>query len=187
MFQLRNLFIGLLMALTVTSQTFAQSREERESQERWTKAVEAYKRGDRDNSVPYFLIAAAAGMPDGAHAMGIVYEEGTVVPQNSKLAMKYFICNAETGYLKSQLKLMRTYEDGVLVPKNLVEAYFWAVIAAANTDGLLMDGKSDPAMKNAIVVIRNGLAKKLTIEAVQKTQNRAKVWKPQNKECFFES
>ncbi len=172
------------MALTVSSQAIAQSGAERESQERWTKAVEAYKKGDRDNSVPYFLIAAAAGLPDGAHAMGVVYEEGTVVPKNSKLAMKFFTCNAETGYLRSQLKLMRVYEDGTLAPKNLGEAYFWSLIASSNVS---ISSSSDIEYRNAIVMLRNGLEKKVGITAAEKIQKKAQVWKPVIKECYFKS
>jgi TPR repeat protein len=184
MLQFRNCFIGLLMAMTVIAQAIAQSGAERESQERWAKAVDAYKKGDRDNSVPYFLIAAAAGLPDGAHAMGVVYEEGTVVPQNSKLAMKFFTCNAETGYLRSQLKLMRLYEDGVLVPKNLGEAYFWALIASSNAPG---SSSSDIEYRNAIVMLRNGLAKKVGVATAEKIQKKAQAWKPVTKECYFKS
>lgn len=180
----RNSFISFLMALAITSHTYAQSGPERESQERWSRAVEAYKKGDRDNSVPYFLIAAAAGLPDGAHAMGIVYEEGTVVPKNSKLAMKFFTCNAETGYLRSQLKLMRAYDEGVLVPRNLDEAYFWSLIASSNVSG---SSSSDIEYRNAIVTLRNGLEKKVGIATSEKIQKKAQAWKPVTKECYFKN
>ena len=182
MLQFRNCFIGLLLAMTVIAQAIAQSGAERESQERWAKAVDAYKKGDRDNSVPYFLIAAAAGLPDGAHAMGIVYEDGTLVPQNSKLAMKYFICNAETGYFKSQLKLVISYHDGVLVSKNLGEAYFWALIASANVSDL---SPTDKETKSYVLIMRNGIAKKISNDVIEKMQKKAQVWKPSKKECYF--
>lgn len=184
MLKFKQSILVLLVMAALAPISRAEPDTERESQERWTKAVEAYRNGDRDNSIPYFMISAYAGLPNGAHAMGIVYEDGTLVPQNSKLAMKYFICNAETGYFKSQLKLIITYHDGVLVSKNLGEAYFWALLASANVSNL---SPSDKETKNYVLVMRNELAKKIDNAAIEKIQKKSQMWKPSKKECYFQN
>ena len=184
MLNFKHSILVLLIMVAIAPISGAQSVIDREHQEDWTKAVEAYKKGDRDNSIPFFMIAAYAGLPWGAHAMGIVYEDGTLVPQNSKLAMKYFICNAETGYFKSQLKLIISYQDGVLVPKNLGEAYFWALLASANVSDLSL---SDKETKSYVLIIRNGIAKKISNDVIEKMQKKAQMWKPSKKDCYFQN
>ena len=182
MLKLKQSILILLVMAALAPISRAEPETEHQFQEGWTKAVEAYRSGDRDNSIPYFMMAAAAGLPNGAHAMGVVYEDGTLVPQNSKLAMKYFTCNAETGYLRSQLKLITAYQEGVLVNKNLGDAYFWALIASANMSDISL---SDKETKSFIVTIRNGLAKKIGNDSVEKIQRKAQIWKPFKKECYF--
>ena len=182
MLNFKHSILVLLIMVAIAPKSGAQSVTDRDLQEDWSKAVEAYKKGDRDNSIPFFMIAAYAGFQHGAHAMGIVYEDGTLVPQNSKLAMKYFICNAETGYFKSQLKLMISYQDGVLVSKNLGEAYFWALIASANVSDL---SPTDKETKSYVLIMRNGLAKKISNDVIEKMQKKAQVWKPSKKECYL--
>jgi TPR repeat protein len=98
--------------------------------------------------------------------------------------MKFFTCNAETGYLRSQLKLIIAYEDGVLVAKNLGEAYFWSLIASSSVSG---SSSSDIETRNSIVALRNGLAKKVGIATAEKIQKKAQAWKPVAKECYFKN
>ena len=98
--------------------------------------------------------------------------------------MKYFICNAETGYFKSQLKLIITYQDGVLVSKNLGEAYFWALLASANVSNL---SPSDKETKNYVLIMRNELAKKIDNAVIEKMQKKSQMWKPSKKECYFQN
>lgn len=181
MIRLKMLISALMVAMLLPTFAFAKSDQDIQYQRDWKMAVDAYKRGDKDNSVPYFMIDAGLGIPDGSHAMGVVYEEGVVLPQNSKMAMKYFACNAEAGYWKSQGKLAILYEDGVLVKRNLQEAYFWSLIVTSN-----IPPDSTPELKKSFITVRNHLSKKLSPEVVEKIQKKASAWTPTKKVCYFE-
>jgi len=72
---------------------------------------------------------------------------------------------AEQGDARAQYNLALMYDEGEGVPKNLVDAYFWFNLAAAQG---IEDGKRN----------RDISEKQMTREQIAEAQRRSAAWKP---------
>lgn len=64
--------------------------------------------------------------------LGSMYEKGQGVPQDDKIAVKWFQRAAEQGDASAQYNLGWLYASGQGVPQDNVYAHMWANLAAAN-------------------------------------------------------
>lgn len=80
------------------------------------------------------VIDAQTGNPDAQNAVGYFYHRGVFLEKNTQEAAKWYTKAAKQGQLMSQSMLSKLYYDGDGVPKDLVEAYAWASVVAANKD-----------------------------------------------------
>jgi len=171
-------FLALIVTLCLSSNSFSQ-RTEADYAKDWAEAVANYNKGNYSEAVAFFLISAASGIPEGAHAMGVAYHDGNAFPRNYELAFKYYECASEIGLFRSQVRLATYYLDGLGVQKNNEKAYFWLLLASSNQF-------PDANILEAVKTIRDSTEKKLSTSLRAKIQQEANRWKPKKKEqCYF--
>jgi hypothetical protein len=68
---------------------------------------------------------AEAGNTEAQYKLGKMYEEGLGVPQDSKLAAKWYLKAAEKGNGQAQYKMGTMYTRGRGVPRDIMEAAKW--------------------------------------------------------------
>lgn len=78
-------------------------------------------------------------------------------------ALKEWRPLAENGHAGAQYNLGFNFVQGKGVPKDLVQAYFWFDLAARQGRGIAGQ-------------LRDGIAKKMTVEQVADAQERVRVW-----------
>ena len=69
-------------------------------------------------------------MPWAQYSLGVSYEIGEGVAQDSAEAVKWYRLAAEQGIPEAQCNLGEMYAEGLGVPENLVEAVKWYRLAA---------------------------------------------------------
>lgn len=81
----------------------------------------------------YCLTAAEADYPEAANMIGSFYAGATpnykVCPQDSKIAVRWFLRAAELGNAGAQFNLATCYKTGNGVEQDYIEAYIWASLA----------------------------------------------------------
>ncbi len=88
-------YLCVIQLLTLA--LYVNANERVDAMRDWEKARIDYAEGRYDSAHAQFLIFAASGFKEGAHVMGIIYEEGKAVPRSMSLAMQYFECAASAG------------------------------------------------------------------------------------------
>ena len=131
----------------------------------------AYGYGGGEAAARWFRLAAEQGHLAGLYWLGLMYEEGTGVPQDTREAMRWFRLAAEQGYSEAQQAIGIRYEQGRGVPKDVAEAIRWFRRAAEqgnpsahyrlaqayeNGDGVLKDNVFAHMWYNISNVIRPG-------------------------------
>ena len=161
-------------------------------------------------AIQWFRLAAEQEYADAQHNLGFMYYQGQGVPKDDKEALKWFRLAAEKGIVKTQFILGLMYYLGQGVLKNYKEAFKWFHLAAEqeyadaqfksglmylNGQGVLKDytlahmwfnlansnGQKD-ALKN-----RNIVERRMTASQIDKAQQLAKNWKPNNRISIPES
>jgi len=79
----------------------------------------------------WFRKAAEQGHVSAQYNLGIMYNEGTGVPQNYAEAVKWHRKAAEQGSAGAQVNLGYMYDNSYGVPENNVEALKWYSLAKA--------------------------------------------------------
>ncbi len=98
----------------------------------FNKGVAAYESGDFATALGEFRPLAEQGDADAQYNLGVMYEKGRGVPQDDKIALKWFTLSAEQGYARAQNNLGVMYYNGEGVIKDNVYAHMWGNIAASN-------------------------------------------------------
>ena len=80
------------------------------------------------------LRIAKTGDAVAQYNLGLMYYDGTGVPQDHVEAVKWFRMAAEQGFAMAQYNLGLMYANGTGVPQDHVEAYAWWSVAAAGGD-----------------------------------------------------
>ena len=83
-----------------------------------------------DKTIADCRSAADRGDGAAAYALGVMYEKGVGVPQNSAEAAKWYRKSADLGLASAQTNLGFMYADGRGVPQNRAEAIKWTRMAA---------------------------------------------------------
>ena len=80
------------------------------------------------------LQIAKTGAAEAQSNLGVMYVNGTGVPQDDVEAVKWYRKSAEQGFAMAQLKLGAMYENGRGVPQDHVGAVKWYRMAAEQGD-----------------------------------------------------
>jgi TPR repeat protein len=94
-----------------------------------------------------------------------LYDYGRGVPQDFKMAVRWYRRSAEQGNDLAQRRLGLLYERGDGVPQDYVQAYKWYKLGAAN--GV-----------KAGAVMRDELAVRMTSEQILAAKKLVREWKP---------
>lgn len=127
--------------------------------------LHAYENKDYDNALKQWRPLAEAGFAPTQFNLGLMYLDGTGVPQNFSEAAEWFRRSADQGYPKAQYNLGALYAVGKGVRKDLVSAYMWMDLCAAKGDA-------------KCVAQRDLIAKKLKSRDLAEGQRRAAAWQP---------
>ena len=100
------------------------------------KGVAAYESGDYATALREWTPLAEQGNAVAQYNLGVMYGDGTGVPQNHKAAVKWYRLAAEQGYADAQGNLGAMYAFGKGVLKDYVYAHMWGNIAAMNGNKL---------------------------------------------------
>ncbi len=131
---------------------------------------EAYERGDYATALKEWRPLAGQGDADAQYALGVMYEDGRGVPQDSAEAVKWYRLAAEQGDADAQINLGFMYDTGEGVTQDNVLAYMWYNLAAA---------RLPPGEARDMAIANSGLlAKLMTPEQVAEAKWRAREWKP---------
>ena len=161
-------------------------------------AIDAFDGGNALTALKEFQALADENDARGQYGLGIMYDLGEGVSQNSEQAAKWYQLSAEQGYADAQNNLGVMYENGEGVPMNYDEAMKWYRKAAelGNKDapnnigamymtgfGALRDfvkaymwfsiaGKGDPAA----ISNKKYILKRMVSEEIIHAQNLAQEW-----------
>ena len=164
----------------------------------YQEAMDAFERGDSQVAVKEFRALAETNDAKGQYGLGIMYDLGEGVSQNSREAVKWYQRAAEQGYADAQNNLGVMYENGEGVARNYDTAIQWYRKAAEsgnkdapNNIGVMymtgvgigrdyekaymwfsVAGKSDPDASNNKAFIK----KKLTPDEIAQAENLAQKW-----------
>ena len=90
-----------------------------------------------EEAATWYRKAAVQNDLDAQYKLGLCYDKGEGVPQDSKEAVKWYQKAAEHGIVEAQINLGVCYENGSGIPKSIPEAVKWYREAA--------DGRSTEA------------------------------------------
>ncbi|SVD93974.1 uncharacterized protein METZ01_LOCUS446828 [marine metagenome] len=82
------------------------------------KGYDAEKRGDYQEALKWYQLAADQGIVNAFVSLGRMYHDGRGIPKDSKEASKWFRLAAEKGSAGGQEFLGLMYQFGVGVPKD---------------------------------------------------------------------
>jgi len=106
---------------------------------------------------------AEQGDADAQWHLGILYDDGDVVPKDDALAVQWFQRAAEQGYVRAQTTLGAYYYAGRGVPQDYSKAYFWSLLALAQ-------GDKDSKLR------LEGLSTQMTRAEVASARQQAEAW-----------
>jgi TPR repeat protein len=136
----------------------------------------AIERGDYATAFREWLPLAQQGDAEAQWRLGLMYSNGTGVPQSYTEAAKWFLHAAEQGDTDGQSNLCRMYEKGEGVPQNFVQAHIWCNLAAARTSDRTT--LRELAKHETAVEIRDSIAQKMTPVQIARAQALASTWQP---------
>jgi uncharacterized protein len=116
-------------------------------------------------ALKWFSKAASQGLADAQYNLGVMYYQGTGITQNYPEALKLYSQAAQKGHTLAQYNLGLMYLAGNSAPKDLVKAYMWLSLAAAQ--------KVPEAVKN-----RDYLETKMAPAQLADARKLASDWKP---------
>ena len=96
----------------------------------YDKGYEAYDRGDYATAFQEWRPLAERGDAIAQYNIGVMYTEGTGVPQDYAEAIRWYRMATDQGYPFAQIALGRMYGVGLGVSKDYVEAMKWYRLAA---------------------------------------------------------
>jgi TPR repeat protein len=111
--------------------------------------VNAARTGDYPTAFRLLTPFAEAGNPDAQFVLGVLYERGRGVPEDTEVAARWYRRAAEQGLPEAQNNLGALYSAGEGVPHDHAEAKKWWSLAAErgfgrsqlNLAGLYLEGE----------------------------------------------
>ena len=79
----------------------------------------------------FTMVEAEQGVAEAQYNLGVMYSNGTGVPENDAEALKWYRLAAAQGLARAQSNLGFMYDNGEGVPENDAEAVKWYRLAAA--------------------------------------------------------
>jgi uncharacterized protein len=128
-------------------------------------ADDAYKRKDYKEAHILILPLAEQGLAEAQFKLGLMYFQGTGVPQDYKEAVRLFRLSAEQEYERAQYNLGLMYEKGKGVPQDYVSAHLWWNICGSSGDKYCVHN-------------RDIIEKRMSPTQIEKAQDMARNWKP---------
>jgi len=116
-----------------------------------------------DDETDMLRLAAEQGRAYAQYNLGVMYNNGTGVPQDYAEAMRWYRLAAEQGDADAQGNLGVMYDTGTGVPQDYVAAHMWFNLSAAQGDA--------SGSKN-----RNRMANKMTSAQIAEAQRLARDW-----------
>src|SRR4030066_1927926 len=115
----RYLAVGLLILLLSISMTVTAYTGQFED------ATAAYERGDYATAFRLMKPLAEKGDAKAQHSLGVMYDYGRGVPQDTSIALKWYRSAAEHGIPEAQHNIGLMYQKAQGVPQNYSEAAKW--------------------------------------------------------------
>jgi TPR repeat protein len=125
----------------------------------------AQNKHDYATALRLFRLLAHQGDPDAQYRLGLMYEHGLSVPQDSAEAAAWYRRAADQGLKTAQWTLGSMYQIGSGVQQDYVKAYMWYDISAAQ-------GWRAPEFLKA------QLEKAMSPDQIAEAQKLAREWKP---------
>ena len=122
---------------------------------------------DHAEAVRWYREAAEAGLPEAQHNLANAYMEGRGVERAPEEAVHWYLRAAEQWHLPAMLGLAHLYSDGIGVPVDLVQAYKWVELPAA--EGF-----------RVARVLRDMLAARMTEEQIEAGYQAATQWRQEH-------
>ena len=95
------------------------------------RADKAYLHGAPRKAAQELRYLAEQGEPRAQYDLGLLYDTGEGVPQDSREAMKWYQLAAAQGEERAQYNLGLMYANGQGGPQDYVQGYYWISVAAA--------------------------------------------------------
>ena len=131
--------------------------------------IRAFARHDYVRAASLLFAEAERGSPVAQTYLGYMYQYGLGVPKDYVLASSWLHQAAEQGEPTGQFLLGLLFDKGYGVPLDWVEAEVWLNLAAAHAPARQQD---------YFARVRDGVARKLTLNQLAETQRRASAWAP---------
>ena len=118
-------------------------------------------------------VKANAGDADAQFNLGVWYNFGHGVPQDSAQAVAWIRKAADQGLVGAQFNLGNAYRDGQGVPQDYVEAHKWFNLAASRMAAANQQQLADTRTR---LEARDAVAKLMTPTQIEAAQKLASAW-----------
>ena len=118
-------------------------------------------------------VKANAGDADAQYNLGVWYNFGHGVPQDSVQAVAWIRKAADQGLVGAQFNLGNAYRDGQGVPQDYVESHKWFNLAASRMSAANQQQLTDA---RARLESRDAVATLMTPQQLAEAQQRASAW-----------
>ena len=129
----------------------------------------AYDKHDYATAFKEWKPIAESGDAQAQLNLGLMYLDGTGVPQSFPDAIHWFRRAADQGQTQAQLNLGAMYGVGKGVKRDYIQAYKWLALCAASGD-------------DKCTAQRDLVAKKLSASKLAEAQRQAKDWQPKKEQ-----
>ncbi|WP_349253819.1 tetratricopeptide repeat protein [Bradyrhizobium sp. CB2312] len=132
-------------------------------------ARSAYAHGNYQKAVGQLTPLALRGNAQAQAMLGFMYENGFGAPKAYDAAVGLYIQAANAGIPFAQAMLGLMYDKGHGVPQDVVLAYKWMNLAAA---------QARSAQRDYFLRLRNAIASKMSMNEIAQGQTCALAWTP---------
>ena len=150
----------LLTTLCLTIAVLFGSAEESSGAD-YQKGLIAARSGDYATALSEFRALADQGDANAQYSLGLMYDNGRGVKQDSKESAKWYRMSVEKGHTDSQYNLGVMYANGDGIQKDNIYAHMWFDIVALSGD--------ENAVEN-----RDIIARRMTKDQLLKAQKLAR-------------
>jgi TPR repeat protein len=135
----------------------------------YDQGLTAFGNGEFDAAIEEFRTLAARGHPGAQFMLGVMYFNGSGVPQDNRVAAIFFFQAAQQGKAGAQLALGSIFIRGVGVFQDLVQAQTWLSLAAINSTGKL---------QIRAVALRDATKRLMTADQIAEAERLILDWRP---------
>lgn len=130
--------------------------------------LQAFDGGDYQDALENWQPLADAGDADAQTAVAGMYLAGAGVPQNYRLAQRWYEAAAEQGQIQAQLNLGELYAKGRGISRDPVQAMKWFGLAAGTGHAWAVEAAGD-------------LARSLSQEELDAARRLIASWRPKRR------